>query len=256
MSLIETEKKKSNLNLILSLDGFEGPIDLLLVLARDQKVDLLNISILQLAEQYLFFVEDLKDRFIELAADYLVMASWLAFIKSKLLLPDEEHEEPSAEEMAASLRWQLLRLEAMQRSGKEIINLPQRSKDFFGRDDEDGLQRTYKILYDGNRFDLLNSYGKFDPSTKAGVLAIKPLDLFSIEEAVDRLRVMLPSIPDWTVLMHFLPEKLNSTIKKRSAISTTLMAALDLVHKGKADIRQDGGAFSPIYIKVMNNDIK
>ena len=243
-----------NAHLILNLDGFDGPIDLLLKLAREQKVDLFNISILSLAEQYILFVENLKERFIELAADYLVMATWLAYIKSKLLLPAEEEDEPSAEEMAESIRWQLLRLEAMQKSGVKILNLPRRSKDFFGREDEEGLQISYKNTYNVKLYDLLNAYGKFNSSVRQDVYSLKPMDFFSVEEAVTRLRVMLPNLPNWTVLMDILPDKLDSSIRKRSAISTTLVAALDLVHKGKADIRQDGGNFSPIYIKQMNEN--
>ena len=254
MNSNEIEKQSSNSNLILNLEGFDGPIDLLLQLAREQKVDLVNISILALAEQYISYIENLKVRFIELAADYLVMATWLAYIKSKLLLPTEEEDEPSAEEMAESIKWQLLRLEAMQKSGTKIFNLPRRSKDFFGRDDEEGLQISYKNIYNVKLYDLLNAYGQFNPTIIQDVYSLEPMDFFSVEEAISRLKIMLPNLPDWTVLMDFLPDKLDSGIKKRSAISTTLVAALDLVQKGQADIRQDGGNFSPIYIKQMNEN--
>ncbi len=239
-------------DLVLNLAGFEGPIDVLLTLARDQKVDLIHISILELAEQYLLFVEAARQHYLELAADYLVMAAWLAYLKSKLLLPREEEEEPSAAEMADALKWQLLRLQAMQDAGKKLMELPRKGQAFFTRGDPEGLPVTYTSVYDISLYDLLRAYGRARQEGAPTSLEIEPIDLYSIDEAIDRLRSVLPNVPDWTVLMSFLPQGDLPPFKRRSALSTTLLAALELVRQGKADIRQDGGPFSPIYLKPAN----
>jgi segregation and condensation protein A len=239
-------------DLVLNIAGFEGPIDVLLTLARDQKVDLIHISILELAEQYLKFVDVARQHYLELAADYLVMAAWLAYLKSKLLLPREEEAEPSAAEMADALRWQLLRLEAMQQAGAKLMELPRKGQAFFTRGEPEGLPVTYTSVYDISLYDLLRAYGRARQEGAPTSLEIEPIDLYSIDEAIDRLRSVLPNVPDWTVLMSFLPQGHLPTLKRRSALSTTLLAALELVRQGKADIRQDGGPFSPIYLKPAN----
>jgi len=239
-------------DLVLNLAGFEGPIDVLLTLARDQKVDLIHISILELAQQYLKFVDAARQHYLELAADYLVMAAWLAFLKSKLLLPREEEEEPSAAEMADALKWQLLRLQAMQEAGKKLMELPRKGQAFFTRGDPEGLPVTYTSVYDISLYDLLRAYGRARQEGAPTALEIEPIDLYSIDEAIDRLRTVLPNVPDWTVLISFLPQGHLPPLKRRSAVSTTLLAALELVRQGKADIRQDGGPFSPIYLKPAN----
>jgi segregation and condensation protein A len=239
--------------LVLSLGAFEGPIDLLLTLARDQKLDLRFISILALADQYLAFIETAREFQLEIAADYLVMAAWLAFLKSKLLLPKEETEEAlSAEEMAEALKFQLLRLEAMQKAGKELFELPRRGIDFFPRGATEGLPITYRSVYDVTLYDLLRAYARQHKDKAVGALEIEAFDLYSIEDAIARLREILPNVPDWTDLQSFLPKGVKQPLMRRSAISTTLIAILELVRQGKADIRQDGGAFTPIYLKPAN----
>jgi segregation and condensation protein A len=236
--------------LVLTLGAFEGPIDVLLVLARDQKVDLMHISILALAEQYLLFIETAREHQLELAADYLVMAAWLAYLKSKLLLPKEESgAEPSAEEMAEALKFQMRRLEAMQEAGRNIFALPRRGMDFFPRGTTEGLPITYRTVYDVSLYDLLRAYGAQHREKNIKALEIEPFDLYSIDEAIARLREILPGVPDWTDLKSFLPQGLRQPLMRRSAISTTLIAVLELVRQGKADVRQDGGAFSPIFVK-------
>ncbi len=236
--------------LVLSLGGFEGPIDVLLVLARDQKVDLMHISILALAEQYLLFIETARQHALELAADYLVMAAWLAYLKSKLLLPKEESGvEPSAEEMAEALKFQMRRLESMQEAGRKLFELPRRGIDFFPRGVTEGLPITYRTVYDVTLYDLLRAYGAQHREKHVNALEIEAFDLYSIEDAITRLREVLPGVPDWTDLKSFLPSGLRQPLMRRSAISTTLIAILELVRQGKADLRQDGGAFSPIFIK-------
>jgi segregation and condensation protein A len=236
--------------LVLTLGGFEGPIDVLLVLARDQKVDLMQVSILALAEQYLLFVEKAREHHLELAADYLVMAAWLAYLKSKLLLPKEESGvEPTAEEMAEALKFQMRRLEAMQEAGRKLFELPRRGIDFYPRGVTEGLPITYRTVYDITLYDLLRAYGAQHREKNVKALEIEAFDLYSIDEAIARLREILPGVPDWTDLKAFLPQNERRPLMRRSAISTTLIAVLELVRQGKADLRQDGGAYSPIYLK-------
>ncbi len=239
--------------LVLSLGGFDGPIDVLLVLARDQKVDLMHISILALADQYLLFIDTAREFQLELAADYLVMAAWLAYLKSKLLLPKEENDDqPSAEEMAEALRFQMRRLEAMQEAGKKLFELPRRGMDFWPRGAPEGLPTTFRAVYDVSLYDLLRAYARQHREKNVTALEIEPFDLYSIDEAISRLREILPGVPDWTDLKSFLPQGIRQPLLRRSAISTTLIAVLELVRQGKADLRQDGGAYSPIYLKPAN----
>ena len=239
--------------LVLSLGGFDGPIDVLLVLARDQKVDLMHISILALADQYLLFIDTAAAQQLELAADYLVMAAWLAFLKSKLLLPKEENDDqPSAEEMAEALRFQMRRLEAMQEAGRKLFELPRRGMGFYPRGAPEGLPTTFRAVYDVSLYDLLRAYARQHREKNVTALEIEPFDLYSIDDAINRLREILPGVPDWTDLKSFLPQGIRQPLMRRSAISTTLIAVLELVRQGKADLRQDGGAYSPIYLKPAN----
>jgi segregation and condensation protein A len=236
--------------LILALSGFEGPIDVLFTMARDQKVDLKQISILALADQYLKFVETARKQHLELAADYLVMAAWLAYLKSRLLLPPEDDgDQPSAEEMADALKFQLMRLEAMQQAGRNLFALPIRGVNFFTRGMAEGLPVTYRPVYDVSLYDLLKAYAAQHRDRAVSALEIEPFDLYSIEDAIERLRAVLPGVPDWSALLNFLPQGIRQPLMRRSAVSTTLVAALELVRQGRADIRQDGGPFSPIFIK-------
>lgn len=250
----DPENGEVSSDLVLNLGGFEGPIDVLLTLARDQKVDLIHISILELAEQYLVFVEAARVHHLELAADYLVMAAWLAYLKSKILLPREAEEEPSASEMADALRWQLLRLESMQKAGKMLMELPRKGQNFFTHGDPEGLPVSYTSVYDISLYDLLRGYARSRQEGAPTALEIEPIDLYSIDDAISRLREFLPNVPDWTLLLSFLPKGDMSPFKRRSAISTTLLAVLELVRLGKADVRQDGGAFSPIFLKPANRE--
>jgi segregation and condensation protein A len=240
-------------NLVLTLGSFEGPIDVLLTLARDQKVDLMHISILALAEQYLHFIDTVRELRLEIAADYLVMAAWLAFLKSKLLLPKEEDgDEPGATEMAEALKFQMLRLEAMQGAGRKLFELPRRGVDFFPRGEPEGLPISYRPVYDVSLYDLLRAYATQHREKNITALEIEPFDLYSIDDAVSRLRKTLPGVLDWTELKVFLPSDVTQPFLMRSAISTTLVAVLELVRDGTADVRQDGGHFSPIFVKPTN----
>jgi len=238
---------------VLNLGSFEGPIDVLLVLARDQKVDLMHISILALADQYLKFIETARQSQLELAADYLVMAAWLAFLKSKLLLPREENDDqPSAEEMAEALKFQMMRLEAMQEAGRKVFELPRKGINFYPRGAPEGLPVTLRTVYDVSLYDLLRAYGRQHNEKNVTALEIEAFDLYSIDDAIARLREILPGVPDWTELSAFLPQSVRDPLMRRSAVSTTLIAVLEMVRQGKADIRQDGGAYSPIFLKPAN----
>jgi segregation and condensation protein A len=242
--------------LVLDLEGYEGPIDMLLQLARDQKVDLTRISILALANQYLDFVTRARKLSLELAADYLVMAAWLAYLKSRLLLPEpEDGEEPSGAEMAAALKYQLQRLQAMQDSGERLMALPRLGRDVFARGEPAPLRLVADITYDVSLYELLSAYGHSQSKVQATTLRIDPADLYSVDDALSRLSRLLGEIPGWHTLLSFLPEELRAGVQGgpqdrllwRSAIASTLAATLEMSKQGQVRIRQDG-PFEPIYL--------
>jgi len=235
--------------LVLDLDGFEGPIDALLSLARDQKVDLRKISILELADQYLAFIARARRLRLELAADYLVMAAWLAYLKSRLLLPEPPADgEPSGAELAAALAFQLQRLEAMQQAGKRLLALPQFGIDFFAR----GAPEPAKIIdvpvWDVTLFDLLKAYGTHPGRRREGMLRIAPLNLFSMDDALKRIGDMLGHVLDWTILRNFLPEGMETPLQRRAAMAATFAATLEMARNGNIELRQEG-VFAPIYLR-------
>lgn len=237
--------------LVLDLEGYEGPIDVLLALARDQKVDLRHISILQLAEQFLTFVHKAQSFNLELAADYLVMAAWLAYLKSRLLLPNEEEgEEPSGEEMAAALHFQLQRLNAMQEVGQKLLDRPRLGRDFFARGAPEGVTRHYRTIFDVTLYDLLKAYADHTRRHTVTSMSIEAQTLYTVDEALERLREMVGFVPDWGTLTQFLPEGITDPLMMRSAMSATFVATLEMAKQGKLEVRQDGGAFSPIFIRT------
>ncbi|MSO89606.1 MAG: segregation/condensation protein A [Rhodospirillaceae bacterium] len=235
--------------LIVELGGYEGPIDVLLSLAREQRVDLTRLSILALADQYLAFVERVRGLRLELAADYLVMAAWLAYLKSRLLLPEPPaDEEPTAAEMAQALTFQLLRLEAMQAAGARLLARPLLNRDVFPRGEPEGIRIVERPVIELSLFDLLSAYADHRRKGGPSMLRIEPLDLYSIDEAIGRLTAMLGRMPDWTTLWSFLPSGLGDGIMQRSAIAATLAASLELARSGKLQIRQER-PFGPIYFR-------
>ena len=245
--------RPNQLSLFLDLDGFEGPIDLLLQLARDQKVDLKKISILPLAEQYLVFVNEVRELDREVAADYLVMAAWLAFLKSRLLLPDPDPEQ--AEEMldmADALRHQLLRLEAMQQAAKRLSSRPRLGQQRFARGAPEQFAATVEPLWTATLYDLLTCYGNVKSADEAETLTIAATRLFSVEGAAKRLRNLIGSTPNWTVLQHFLPAGLQSPMDVRSATASHFVASLELAREGFLKLRQDNH-YAPLYMKVRNS---
>lgn len=240
--------------LVVNLEGFEGPLDLLLTLARDQKVDLTKISVLALAEQYLEFIHAARQLRLEIAADYLVMAAWLAYLKSRLLLPVEaDEEEPTAAEMAAALQYQLQRIEAMRTAAETLFARPLLGRDVFDRGAPEGIRVITHPVYEASLFEMLDAYGAITRRGKAETLTIEQFELFSMDDALGRLRSVLGGAPDWATLMSFLPEGLADGLPKRSAIAATFAASLELVRDGHAQIRQDS-RFGPIFFRARPDD--
>ncbi len=250
-------------DLILKLDGFEGPIDLLLTLARKQKVDLTQISILQLVHQYLEFVEATRKKNLDLAAEYLVMAAWLAFLKSRLLIPrpDTEDEEPDSEAVAAALAFQLRRLEAIKAAAEKLGTRDRLNRDIFARGAPDKVTEVENITFKADLYTLLKAYGDMHRRTNPVPYTPKHYNLFSLEEAYDRLTSMLGALPKngnvsvWTTLASFLNGKEDDPLRARSILASTLSASLELVKRESAEIRQDG-LFKPIYIRAVKSELE
>jgi segregation and condensation protein A len=253
-AVMTTANDGAPVQLTLDLDGFEGPIDVLLNLARDQKVDLAKISILQLANQYLNYIADVRRVRLEIAADYLVMAAWLAYLKSRMLLPEPEGEpDPTAEAMASALQFQLRRLESMQEAGVRLMARPLVGRDVFERGAPEGVKVIVNETLEPNLYELLKAYGAIRGKDEETVLEIAPSELFSMEVAMVRLREMLGGVPDWTALTAFLPPDLRDSLVMRSALAATFAASLELVREGMAQLRQTS-AFAPIYLRRANGE--
>jgi segregation and condensation protein A len=235
--------------LVLDLDGYEGPIDLLLALARDQKVDLARISILALADQYLAFIAQRRFK-LEIAADYLVMAAWLAYLKSRLLLPEPPAEDdgPSGVELAAALSHRLQVLAAMQRAGGELMARPQLGREVFLRGAPEGLPVINRPVYDLSLYELLSAYGEGHRRTHAQVLKIPQPAFHSLDEALHHLAQFVGHVPEWRELAGFLPEELRGGVFRRSVLASTFAASLELARNGRVELRQDR-AFGPIYLR-------
>ncbi|MCI5046873.1 MAG: segregation/condensation protein A [Aquisalinus sp.] len=235
--------------LIVSLDAYEGPMDVLLDLARRQKVDLLKISVLTLVEQYLEFVEAAKARKLELAADYLVMASWLTYLKSKLLIPkqDEAEDEPTADEMAAQLAFQLQRLEAMRAAADKIMELPQLGSDYFPRGMPEGVRVVRKTEWTADIYDLLKAYTTQRVKAVDATIKYTPPKVYQIEEARERLSRILGNIPDWADLTAISPIG-EIDAPRSSVVASAFNAVLEYAKAGKIQIRQ-AGAFQSLYVR-------
>ena len=226
LNVPDTEIKEGQFNLLL--DNFEGPIDLLLVLARSQKVDLSDISISELADQYINFINQYRNIHIEIAADYLVMAAWLTYLKSRLLLPKEEKtDEYTADELEEALKYQLQRLEAFQNISKIIYSRPLVNRDVFYGGSSEGLKVKYNINYTSNLYDLLKSYSQILKSNEqVKQLTIEYSELYSVDQAVKRLKGIFGNITEWTNFLNIIPNliKANKTINK-SIISSNFVAS-------------------------------
>lgn len=245
-----TEMVSADPQLTVDVEGFEGPLDLLLELSRRQKVDLSKISILALAVQYLEFIEKVRKLRIELAADYLVMAAWLAFLKSKLLLPVEQNDEDemSGEEMAAQLAFRLKRLEAMREVGKRLVNRNRLGRDFFVRGIPEPIQIDKKKDFTATLYDLLSAYASQRQRQSVSHVTITKRAVWSLADAREILTRMVGELADWTPLDAFLIPYIPTPAMRNSAIASSFAATLELVREGKLKIRQEE-AFAPLYLK-------
>ncbi len=235
--------------LVIDVAGFEGPLDLLLFLARNQKVDLSRISVLALAEQYLQFIESARRIRIELAADYLVMAAWLAYLKSRLLIPQQAKDDgPSGEEMAATLAFRLKRLEAMREAATRLINRNRLGRDVYVRGAPEHVPTRVENAYEATLYDLLTAYAALRQRQAITQVTIERRKVWALSDARAILTRMIGEIADWTTLEQYLLRYLSSEEERVTAIASAFAASLELVREGRLEIRQDG-AFQPIYMR-------
>jgi segregation and condensation protein A len=232
----------------LTLGGWEGPLDLLLNLARAQKVDLTQISILQLVEQYLTYLAEARALKLEIAADYLVMAAWLAYLKSCLLLPKDPEQDPSPEEIALRLQLRLQRLDAMREAGARLLGRDRIGRDVFLRGAPEGLRLIRKAAWQVRGFDLFAAYGAVRARTQPAMHVVHARSVMTLDEAIERVGKMIGMALDWTVLESFLPSTDDPQLR-RSALASSFLAALELARRGRLDIAQDA-PFAPIRLKV------
>ena len=238
--------------LIVDVDGFEGPLDLLLTLSRSQKVDLRKISVLQLAEQYLKFVNDAHQLRIELAADYLVMAAWLAYLKSRLLLPPEPGGDgPSASDLAAHLAFQLERLSAMREAAARLMARDQLHRDIFPRGVPEDVTRRRDIRYEASLLDLMRAYARIRTRDDFRPYVMDRDHVYTMEQALERMRGLIGFVGNWADLTAFLPEGWDtSPQRRRSATAAHFAAVLEMAKRGQVSIRQES-AFAAVQIRRM-----
>lgn len=234
--------------LTLDIDGWEGPLDLLLSMARTQKVDLREISILELTEQYLRFIEDAKALKLEIAADYLVMAAWLAYLKSCLLLPGEEEADPSPEELALRLQLRLQRLNAMREAGARLLARDRIGRDVFLRGNPEGIHVVRNTQWRAEIYDLIAAYGSLRARTEPAVHVVAHRPVMTLEDAIARLEDMLGTAVDWTSLESFLPESSDRAYRK-SALASSFLAVLELARQGKLALQQEE-AFDDLMVRA------
>lgn len=255
--LFETQtiaERVASETLIVDVDGYEGPLDLLLTLSRTQKVDLRKISVLDLAVQYLSFIENAKELRIELAADYLVMAAWLAFLKSRLLLPPDPLEAgPSGDELAAHLAFQLERLQAMRDYAAKLMARDRLGRDRFVRGITEDVLLRKTVYYTANLLDLMQGYARIRTKDDFRPYVMDRESVFTMEQALERMRGLIGYAGHWTDISSYLPDGWSSDPKKRrSATASTFAASLELAKEGKIEIRQDD-VFAPIEIRKRAN---
>jgi len=233
--------------LYLDIDGWEGPLDVLLDLARRQKVDLRRISILELVDQYLAFIDRAGEMKLELAADYLVMAAWLTYLKSALLLPKEEQEDPSPEELALRLQLRLQRLAAMREAAARLMTRDRLGRDVFARGAPEGLRILKKRQWSCEWFDLVQAYGQVKARTAPVVHMVRERMVMTLESALSRVSSMLGVSLDWMDLRQFLPPHADAQLKK-SALASSFVAALELAKQGRAELAQEE-TFGPLRLR-------
>jgi segregation and condensation protein A len=235
--------------LVVDVAGFEGPLDLLLALARQQKVDLAKISVLALAEQYLAFIEAARELRLELAADYLVMAAWLAYLKSRLLLPEAPGPDgPSAEDMANALAWRLKRLEAFREAANQLMGRQQLQRDVFRRGDPEPVADIKHPQWTATLYDLLSAYASQRQRSALSHVRLKQRTVWSLQEAREILQRLIGQAGDWSRLDHFLVTYLVEPAMRTTVLASSLAATLELVREGFMEVHQQS-AFAPIYLR-------
>ena len=243
----ESPPVRQSEELNLTIDGWEGPLDLLLNLARAQKVDLAQISILDLVEQYLTYLAEARALKLEIAADYLVMAAWLAYLKSCLLLPKDPEQDPSPEEIALRLQMRLQRLDAMREAGARLLGRDRIGRDVFVRGAPEGLRLVRKSAWQVRDFDLFAAYGAVKARTQPAMHVVHARSVMTLEEALERVARMIGTALDWTLLESFLPTTQDLQFRK-SALASSFLAMLELARRGRLDFLQEE-AFAPISLK-------
>lgn len=238
--------------LTVSFESWEGPLDLLLNLARSQKVDLREISITELVEQYLAFIRGARDMKLELAADYLVMAAWLAYLKSALLLPKKQQEDPSPEEMAMRLHLRLQRLSAMRDAGARLMARDRLGRDVFARGAPEGLVVNRVALWQAGLYDLIAAYGQVKARTRPVTHVVSRRPVMTLDEALTRVSRLVGTQLDWMELESFLPEGMGGSLA-RSALASSFVAMLELAKQGRVEIMQDA-IFAPIFVRSLAAD--
>jgi segregation and condensation protein A len=234
--------------LTLDLDGWEGPLDLLLTLARGQKVDLAKISILALVEQYLAFIADAKKLKLEIAADYLVMAAWLAYLKSCLLLPKDEEADPSPEDIALRLQLRLQRLSAMREAGARLLARDRIGRDVFLRGAPEGLRVVRRSAWQADVYDIISAYGSIRARNEPAVHIVGRRPVMTLEEALLRVERLIGITMEWERLEAFLPETQDAEFR-RSALASSFVAALELARQGKVQLDQKS-SFAPLFVRA------
>jgi segregation and condensation protein A len=244
-----TERGSDEPALVVDVEGFEGPLDLLLMLARQQKVDLAKISVLALAEQYLAFVEEARKLRLELAADYLVMAAWLAYLKSRLLLPEPASPDgPSAEDMANALAWRLKRLEAFREVAGQLMGRPQLQRDVFRRGDPEPVANIKHPQWTATLYDLLTAYAKQRQQSAFSQVQFKKRTVWALQEAREILERLMGQSSDWAPLDKYLMEYLVEPSMRATVMASSLAVTLEMVREGVMELHQQS-AFAPIYLR-------
>ena len=247
------ERSRDEPSLMVDVEGFEGPLDLLLTLARQQKVDLAKISILALADQYLAFIEEARKMRLELAADYLVMAAWLAYLKSRLLLPEQHPAEGlSAEEMANALALRLRRLEAIRKFAEQLMNRPQLGRDVFQRGQPEPIAEIKHPQWSATLYDLLSAYASRRQIQTRSVVRVAKRTVWSLAEAREALERLIGQSMDWSPLDQYLVAYLTDPAMTATVLASSFAAALEMIREGSLEAHQQG-AFSPLYLRKKQN---
>ncbi|GJM02358.1 MAG: segregation/condensation protein A [Rhodomicrobium sp.] len=249
-----SERREAEI-LNLELDGYEGPLDLLLGLSRSKKIDLAQLSMAELAQQYILYIERMRSERLEIAADYLVMAAWLAFLKSKLMLPqiDDGLDEPSGDELAAQLAFRLKRLAAMREKAQQLMARDQLGQDFFARPAPEGFELVQRIAYQPDFYGLLKAYASQRQRVSETRLKMVKREVWSIKKARNRLQKMLGMPIGWAPINDLIVSFLGGEDMKKTTVASTFGASLELARDGVVELRQ-GAAFSPLYIKAIENE--